>query len=98
MRRSLSAKWVFASLIALFLVLAVVIIVAQHSSHTGITIAISIVLVLVELATIPAVIAFRRQWDREQRAKHNQCLACGYNLAGNVSGTCPECGNKIATS
>ena len=23
------------------------------------------------------------------------CLTCGYNLTGNVSGVCPECGEKI---
>lgn len=23
------------------------------------------------------------------------CLTCGYNLTGNVSGLCPECGEKI---
>ncbi|UCC32452.1 MAG: hypothetical protein JSU86_09255 [Phycisphaerales bacterium] len=23
------------------------------------------------------------------------CLACGYNLTGNVSGVCPECGREI---
>jgi hypothetical protein len=25
-----------------------------------------------------------------------RCLACGYDLTGNVSGRCPECGNLIA--
>jgi hypothetical protein len=24
-----------------------------------------------------------------------QCVACGYNLTGNVSGRCPECGTTI---
>jgi hypothetical protein len=23
------------------------------------------------------------------------CLSCGYDLTGNVSGTCPECGGKV---
>ena len=23
------------------------------------------------------------------------CVACGYNLTGNTSGTCPECGSPI---
>jgi hypothetical protein len=23
------------------------------------------------------------------------CFACGYNLTGNVSGTCPECGGTV---
>ncbi len=29
--------------------------------------------------------------DRKRRAK-GQCLACGYDLRGNLSGVCPECG------
>jgi hypothetical protein len=27
-----------------------------------------------------------------RRRKRNQCIHCGYNLTGNVSGICPECG------
>jgi len=26
-----------------------------------------------------------------------QCLKCGYDLTGNVSGRCPECGTPIAS-
>ncbi|MFN0135882.1 MAG: hypothetical protein ACKVS9_07160 [Phycisphaerae bacterium] len=26
---------------------------------------------------------------------HPQCLPCGYNLTGNESGTCPECGTRF---
>ena len=29
----------------------------------------------------------------ERRAK-GQCRACGYDLFGNVSGVCPECGGE----
>lgn len=29
---------------------------------------------------------------RRDRAKNFQCPACGYNLFGNTSGVCPECG------
>jgi hypothetical protein len=25
------------------------------------------------------------------------CVSCGYNLTGNVSGRCPECGEPIAS-
>jgi hypothetical protein len=30
------------------------------------------------------------------RLQPGHCSACGYNLTGNVSGVCPECGTKIA--
>lgn len=26
------------------------------------------------------------------KPRHGECLRCGYNLTGNVSGRCPECG------
>ena len=34
---------------------------------------------------------------REPRPKHplGHCLDCGYNLTGNVSGICPECGTPV---
>jgi len=31
---------------------------------------------------------------RRQRNKRGLCVHCGYNLTGNVSGMCPECGRK----
>ncbi len=35
--------------------------------------------------------AFKYRQPEEQR----RCSACGYNLTGNVSGTCPECGAAV---
>jgi hypothetical protein len=32
-------------------------------------------------------------WTRKPPPGH--CGSCGYNLTGNVSGKCPECGNEI---
>ena len=34
-----------------------------------------------------------RRWRRHRRGL---CLTCAYNLEGNTSGTCPECGTKVA--
>ena len=53
------------------------------------------------LPALPAVVAvghfrYRAQHDRERRARRQAeglCVACGYDLAGNVSGVCPECGS-----
>lgn len=37
---------------------------------------------------------FRWRWgEKEAAARH--CDQCGYNLTGNVSGVCPECGERI---
>ena len=97
MRGWLSAKWLFAWLSAISCVLIVTILIADRYSFKRTSIAINAVLLVVLVLDIPAVIRFRRQWDREYRAKNNRCVECGYDLAGNVSGICPECGSKIAT-
>lgn len=33
---------------------------------------------------------------RRRRAHCAQCVRCGYNLTGNVSGVCPECGGVVS--
>jgi hypothetical protein len=35
-------------------------------------------------------------WYRDRRFPRNHCQQCGYDLMGNESGTCPECGEAIA--
>ena len=32
---------------------------------------------------------------RNRRRRHGLCLKCGYDLTGNTSGVCPECGTAI---
>ncbi|HWE95004.1 MAG TPA: hypothetical protein VG269_13645 [Tepidisphaeraceae bacterium] len=32
---------------------------------------------------------------RQKRVVPGHCKFCGYDLTGNVSGACPECGRKI---
>ena len=37
-------------------------------------------------------------WRRERKRRYrrpDQCAACGYDLTGNVSGVCPECGTPV---
>jgi hypothetical protein len=34
----------------------------------------------------------RARLVRSRRARRGLCLSCGYDLTGNASGTCPECG------
>ncbi|MDM8007650.1 MAG: hypothetical protein QUV05_16035 [Phycisphaerae bacterium] len=40
---------------------------------------------------IPTVYLF---WH-DRRIPPGHCQSCGYNLTGNVSGVCPECGEKV---
>jgi hypothetical protein len=46
---------------------------------------------LAGLCVYPRLPFARRRWRR----KHGLCLSCGYNLTGNVSGVCSECGEKV---
>ena len=39
------------------------------------------------------IVAVRRLMRRRRRI--GMCLSCGYDLTGNVSGTCSECGTRI---
>jgi rubrerythrin len=41
------------------------------------------------------VVGIRNEIIRERRAAKGACRVCGYDLTGNVSGICPECGLPI---
>lgn len=46
----------------------------------------------IALAILPAAWAMSRP---EQRRRRGLCVTCAYDLTGNTSGTCPECGTPI---
>ena len=42
------------------------------------------------------LISFLRSWFQvRHRMLRRLCASCGYNLTGNVSGICPECGRSV---
>ena len=41
---------------------------------------------------LPTALLF---WLDRRRIPPGHCQKCGYNLTGNVSGVCPECGEKV---
>ena len=47
----------------------------------------------VVFAAYPVVSLARGPWRRYRRSRRGLCVTCGYNLTGNVSGICPECGS-----
>ena len=54
-------------------------------------------LLAVATAGPPAAYLAALAWQRrrsERRRLHALCTACGYDLTGNVSGVCPECGER----
>ena len=44
--------------------------------------------ILFVVVTVPTFIL----WRRDRRHPRGHCQRCGYDLTGNVSGRCPECG------
>ena len=51
-------------------------------------------LALVAVGPLWLWLLFRRL-SRARTRREGFCLTCGYNLTGNVSGVCPECGAPI---
>jgi hypothetical protein len=47
---------------------------------------------LLGIAAIPTALLW---WRRRRRYSPGHCRECGYNLTGNTSGRCPECGSPI---
>jgi hypothetical protein len=47
------------------------------------------------IATIVAYGILTYYYGPEPYDNENHCRKCGYNLTGNVSGICPECGERI---
>ena len=47
------------------------------------------------VALVVGDLAYRSFRWRVESYRGEACLACGYNLAGNESGRCPECGLEI---
>ena len=52
------------------------------------------------IATLPANLCIAtvllRRRDRRKASRPGLCVKCGYDLTGNKSGVCPECGKAIA--
>jgi len=51
--------------------------------------------ILLLLLIYPTLAFVRGPVRRHRRRKKGLCLHCGYNLTGNTSGACPECGERI---
>ena len=47
--------------------------------------------------TYPLWTMLRLGARRAYRSRKGHCMSCGYDLTGNLSGVCPECGGAVAT-
>jgi hypothetical protein len=51
---------------------------------------------LLIFGTYPSIaLILSPHWRRRYRRERRLCLHCGYDLTGNVSNVCPECGTQI---
>ena len=51
--------------------------------------------IVIGLGTWAAFLYYRDLRNRFHREDKIHCRSCAYDLTGNVSGVCPECGTKI---
>jgi hypothetical protein len=48
------------------------------------------------VALLPLTAGVMIRWLlRDAAAPRSHCVNCGYDLAGNTSGVCPECGTSV---
>lgn len=73
---------------------------AQNMAPGRIPPTFSISIVQVPLATLSTALAacsLWLWWPYLRRKSPQECTTCGYDLTGNVSGRCPECGSPATT-
>ncbi|UCE61532.1 MAG: hypothetical protein JSU63_07235 [Phycisphaerales bacterium] len=68
---------------------------APRGTHVMTQVGIHYLLLLVILALYLTITFIRGPFRRWRRRRRNSCLGCGYDLTGNVSGVCPECGGEL---
>ncbi len=52
----------------------------------------------IAFGTYPTTAFIRGPLRRHRRRKRGLCINCGYNLTGNESGVCPECGEAACST
>ena len=64
----------------------------ESSPNREILIQIHLALPLILFAAYPTIALVYGPLRRHRRRRKGLCVQCGYNLRGNMTGTCPECG------
>ena len=66
----------------------------QGMGATGLRLTLPYWMAITFLVAYPTIAFVRGPLRRWRRRRKGFCLKCGYNLTGNVSGVCSECGTK----
>lgn len=74
-----------------------VVAVNVHASKPAHRVVIPYVMIAVIAAGLPLgwLVYFSRRARRWRLRRAGKCPVCGYNLTGNTSGVCPECGSAV---
>jgi hypothetical protein len=67
----------------------------QKEPYRMLRISYAVPAILIGVPAIPLARRTRRRWRIYRRAANGLCIQCAYNLTGNTSGVCPECGTRI---
>jgi hypothetical protein len=70
--------------------------ISPKQDFNYIMVAVPLWIAILLTSVLPAIVFLRLRRQSYRRVR-GQCLTCGYNLTGNVSGTCPECGTAAPT-
>jgi membrane protein YqaA with SNARE-associated domain len=95
----IAALVVFMPTLVLAWSLSVLLLAAQAGQTHDPVLVVFIVIVASIVGTVTAWFVAKATFKglRWRRVEYDgtECLHCGYNLTGNVSGTCPECGEAV---
>lgn len=59
--------------------------------------AVHLLVLALAFSIYPLIVFVRGPLRRWRRRWRGECEPCGYNLTGNITGVCPECGSQIRT-
>ena len=88
----------FAVVIWVLLILLMVYMMTRQTTPDSLFGLVPVIVVL--LCPYVLIVLFRRRIQRSLWRQLTECgvpccIKCGYDLTGNVSGVCPECGERI---
>lgn len=69
----------------------------NYGQHQFLRVHHAVVLPVAALGVVPMVLHELRRRRAERRRNTGRCMACGYDLTGNVTGACPKCGRPSAS-
>ena len=64
----------------------------QATGYSQVFVSLDFLVLAMAAALVPAIHVIGTRLRNSSRRRHGRCVSCGYDLTGNESHTCPECG------